>query len=50
MRNLHIFDVSGVVYYGTTGAVASNIANTFRKFPIGGINTLMSMLAMALAV
>ena len=49
MRNLHIFDVSGVVYYGTTGSAASNIANTFRKFPIGGIKTLMSRLAMALA-
>lgn len=49
MKNLHIFDVSGVVYYGTTGSVANSSAGMFRKFPIAGIKPLMTRLSMTLA-
>lgn len=49
MKNLYVFDVSGVVYYGTTGFASSFADSTFRKFPVGGIKTLASRLSMAFA-
>lgn len=49
MRSLFIFDVSGLVYYGTTGNASDRAMSSFRKFPIGGIKTLMTRLSMALA-
>lgn len=50
MKNLYIFDISGIVYYGTTGfgKIGAN-DNCYKGFQIGGIKTLMSRLAVALA-
>lgn len=45
MKNLYIFDVSGVVYYGTTGAMSY----VYKGMQVGGIKALTGRLTAALA-